>query len=502
MPTKGIQFYVYISNPAISVNITIGTECNQTYNFIPASPSNPIASFVLQPGSFEIGSTTYGIMSENFICTVKQANNPNSLFTLQQSMSPLTGAVGNSSTDDLWNMLNTPSQIVQGNNASFAISYGFYQAGIGDQHQFYIYVTDVYTTWMSDLMSLYTKHNPNTPIPFCSFILPGAHDSGMCNNSYVSNLTSASQNFQSICNNYGLPINDSIFTTQLVLQSITNFAFTQKDTITMMLNLGIRFFDFRPGFNYVSTDNTISGIYHQHNCIPGYSFVSFLTEIIDWLNTTTNEGEIVVVYLNYNGFASDSMQPAGILEDFFNPTNPNGITSLLAGGNLQIGGASCLGNSYQSLKALNTRLIFVNNLVNTNIPIFPNTSYLDSYTDAAYETNEVEPIINQLTITINTAKTSQNINVLLQLQGTIIGTLSGKINAVSYSASSSPLMSTKPGYDLLTYSFLEQQSQSGSFGLLPSNPNNNFYACINDYADNALVSNCINMTTTVLNLQP
>lgn len=498
MPTKGIQFYVYISNPNISVNISIGSEYSQTFNFIPNSTSNIVASFVIQPSSFEIGSTTYGIMAENFCCNVNQTINSSSsnIFSLNQSVSPLTGGIGESSSDDLWNFMNTSSQIVSGNGSHFAISYGFYNAGPGvmgltNQHQFYIYVTDVYTNWMTDLNS---KNSNFGDCKFSSFVLPGAHDSGMCNGSFFSDLNTSTQLFQSICQNYGLPYNDAIFSSSIAFQTIVNMSFTQKDSITMLLNLGIRFFDFRPGFNCVSTDNTFSGIYHQHMIVPGYLFEQFLTDVITWLTTPENSGEIVVVYLNYNGFPSSisSMQPINFFENNFIGELVGLIGSKNGIPNLVYGGPSSLTSTYSSLIGSNTRLIFLNNLSNTPIPNLPNATLLDSYTDEAYEVTEVEPIINQLTNTLTEAKTAQDNFTLLQLQGTITAATNyivGALNSISTSAASSPLLSTKPAFDCQTYAFLQSQvanNQALASGML--------YVCLNDFADNALVSNCINMT--------
>jgi hypothetical protein len=506
MPTKGIQFYIYISNPSITVSIQIGSEYSTSFSYIPNTVSNPAASYAIQQGSFEIGSTTIGLFSEIFSCFINDNSNgtPNSIFQLNQSMSPLTGGVRTDSDDDLWNMMNTSSISIPDTN--FVVSYGFYQASMFGMHQFYIYVTENFSNWMTNLNSVYSSKFQNTSPVFSSFILPGAHDSGMTANAIVPVIDTGSQIFKSICNNYGLPFNDTIFTAQLAFQTITNFAFTQKDTITTLLNIGIRFFDFRPGLCYGASaeNNTIYDLYHQHYCVPGYSFVSFLTDIINWLNNDNNRGEIVVVYLNFHGFISDSMKPLSLLADFFNPANSSGgnnICSLLEGSTLQVTGANSLGSTYEELINSNSRLIFVNNFGEDFGSTPPNylfsTSYIDSYADAAYEQDEVGPILNQLSNTINTASTSQNANILLQLQGTATGTILGMVNSLSSSACSSQLMSTKPSFDAQTYKFL---TESSSLGVLSNVGNNNFFACINDFADNALVSNCIFLTQNALKL--
>lgn len=83
-----------------------------------------------------------------------------------------------------------------------------------------------------------------------------------------------------------------------VLANISN---TQKDTITSQLNIGIRFFDMRPGWCFHDVIHTKRDLmHHQHAIVPGCTYEDFLTQIFDFL--ATHPSEIVVVELKDDGF--------------------------------------------------------------------------------------------------------------------------------------------------------------------------------------------------------
>lgn len=487
MPTKGIQFYTYISNPNITIKIQIGSEYSTSFSFISNTANSPIASFAIQQGNYEIGSDNSGLFSEIFSCQVLENNSTNPILTLNQSISPFTGNIGNTESDDLCNMFNTQSQIYQGSSgAKYAISYGFFDAGPGglqitNQHQFYIYVTDVYTTWLGDLAK--ASNAPITNMKLCNMVVAGAHDAGMCSTATLAALNSGSSTFQSICNTMGLPFGDSIVPSSAVLQTIINMSFTQKDSYTAMLNMGVRFFDFRPGYNCVNLDNSVN---HQHWVVPGDSFSNFINEVSQWVSN--NDTEIVFIYLNYSGML-DAMQPINYIESYLNNQQSfNGVN---------IAGPEYLNNTVGDCYQSNTRIIFLNNLSNTTISNLPNATYLDSYTDDAYQTTEVQSIIQALNNTIAVSKASNTNCNLFQLQATANaagGIASGFFSSISLSAASSVLMSTKPQFDYNTYPLMQNAAHTG---LLSGTSLN---VCLNDFVDNALVSNCINMTVRVSGL--
>lgn len=91
---------------------------------------------------------------------------------LQARYAEIAPSTGNLGDLNMKNMLQTPS-IVEND---YAISYGFYDAGIGENHQAYMYVTDNYSNWMGDLMNVELELKNK---PFGTFVLPGSHDAGM-----------------------------------------------------------------------------------------------------------------------------------------------------------------------------------------------------------------------------------------------------------------------------------------------------------------------------------
>lgn len=67
------------------------------------------------------------------------------------------------------------------------------------------------------------------------------------------------------------------------------------------MRLGVRFFDFRPGYNfYDCIDAKPKEIRHQHALVPGETYLSFLISILSFL--ARNPKEIVVVELKKDGF--------------------------------------------------------------------------------------------------------------------------------------------------------------------------------------------------------
>jgi len=90
----------------------------------------------------------------------------------------------------------------------------------------------------------------------------------------------------------------------IVERAIRNISLTQKEDISTQLNLGVRYFDFRPG--HYAWDAK-SSLFHQHNVVPGCSLDSFCHQIIQFLEE--HESEVVVVSLNTSGFANDAMKP-------------------------------------------------------------------------------------------------------------------------------------------------------------------------------------------------
>lgn len=58
---------------------------------------------------------------------------------------------------------------------------------------------------------------------------------------------------------------------------INNIALTQKDSFASQLHIGVRFFDFRPGFCFHDVIHARKGvIHHQHAMVPGPSALALI----------------------------------------------------------------------------------------------------------------------------------------------------------------------------------------------------------------------------------
>jgi len=138
--------------------------------------------------------------------------------------------------------------------------------------------------------------------PFARFALPGAHDAGMFDMRVVREILA--NRLLATALGAAIGMASAIFGPR----AIANLAMTQKDNVRTMLDIGTRYFDFRPGWlhPHILAFNRME-LYHQHGAIPGYSYVAFLVDVLKWL--AANPSEIVVVGANTQGFAVDVMKP-------------------------------------------------------------------------------------------------------------------------------------------------------------------------------------------------
>lgn len=133
------------------------------------------------------------------------------------------------------------------------------------------------------------------------------------------------------------------------------------------VRLGVRFFDFRPGYNfYDAVKAEKKEIRHQHAIVPGEEYVSFLTSILRFL--AKNRCEIVLVELKKDGFV--------LPEDKFDKEGKRVAISMIpsvqelqacldqacvaaGGSDIRVGGAGDLDTSVGQLIERQTRLIIV-----------------------------------------------------------------------------------------------------------------------------------------------
>lgn len=271
-----------------------------------------------------------------------------------------------------------------------------------------------------------------------------------------------------------LGIGAGMLTASTALRGAINLSFTQKDDIATMLNLGVRYLDFRPGYCY---KDLIPGLFHQHSFIPGYPFSSFLDDVFTWLQA--HPREIVVVSLGYSGFAEGGMRPSftTVRDEIAAAQQRTG-----AGGILH-GNKDDLATSLKMLLQQNKRIIFLNRLKELD-----HASAYDSYSDEAYQTAQVSSIIKALE-KMTAAGQAGHDYTILQLQGTATaaggGTGAGAI--LTASDASSPLLSTKAAFDHVTYPWVKDNVPRN---LLPTQ----LLVLLNDFADNALTEYAIDLS--------
>jgi hypothetical protein len=365
----------------------------------------------------------------------------------------INSVTGNISDSDMNDMLSNQQCVI---NDTAIMSYGFYDAGsgYGDQdytshHQNYVYVSDPHRpSWMANLVAANSDLGDK---PFSTFVLPGAHDAGMNTDTYLddvaNNASAVAIAGGILAYTLALPLAVIMtvlapFTAIQIKQLLINLSLTQKDTISNMMNMGTRYFDFRPGYNGDVKGIKVSnrkGLFHQHTVIPGMAFDDFLTEVVTWLDA--NQGEIVVVSLGFSGFKDDDMKPtADVLTKAIDAAVANSKTGL------KTGNVSDASSTYNTLIENKTRLLFFNNGVGVN-----DATKDDSYTDDANISLVPDGILAELGKMTSSPKNGEDYTVL-QLQGTASGVsdIWPKL-ALCSSAASSPLLMTKAYFDNQTY---------------------------------------------------
>ena len=479
-PGKSVDYYAYLGNANFSVHFKKPTDLGKhTEDNIWNSQSKPIGQMLndtLKISRLDIGvnSLTGRFEWHLFNGGLEPANG-------YAEINPITGNLGDS---DMKYMLNTPSST----SGDHSISYGFYDSGPGfgnltNHDQSYVYVTANQSKWMGNL----ANSNPSIKnAPLNRFVLPGAHDAGMFDISSVQTLanTATFKKFLALTAGLGVDILEKLDLAQ-INRVIINLAFTQKDSIATMLDLGIRYFDFRPGYNLGDASH-FGKLYHQHNFIPGYDYDSFIGDICQWLRD--NPSEIVVVALGHSGFQETYMQAS---PQVLWPI----IDSHSTANNIVIGSQPDLAEAYTDLIQANKRLIVlgqygfktsstVYNDPLQNIPIWDAAKY-DSYNDG-YQTTDVNVILTAL----NGMDPSNQLKydyTVLQLQGTASGASGGIFDSVTtQSDASSPLMSTKASFDNATYPWIQAN--------VPRFSADQLLVCLNDFADNALAQYCAALT--------
>jgi hypothetical protein len=477
MTSKGVDFYTFASDTTFNINLSA-----------PGNNNNFTNTNNYKHGNWQIDSSNISGITNytgTFSWTVSEKVNGTSQ-TIKAGSQEISSLTGNLGAGTMKNMLTTPSLF----GAGYAVSYGFYDAGSGalnsltNQDQFYVYVTKNYKNWMGDLANKYPQVNN---APFYQFALAGAHDAGMFTIDTVNQLLTSPSGpalwAMLVTNTVLTGIMGPVLTAgeiPTVLRAITNLALTQKEPVANMLNLGVRYFDFRPG-------NLAPGVapfspnvrYHQHAIIPGYPYIAFLQDVLQWL--AQNPSEIVVVSANVQGIPTSltSMFPTA---DELNSDLTAAYTNTGLSGEISAGNQNDLNTTYSALLTSKKRLIFLNQISKP-----PATTKYDSYNSKAYTTVTPAPIINQFNQMSSTGQIGFTYTVL-QMQATSSGlpsTVGPSILTVS--DASSPLMSTKASFDIVTNPWLIANAAKNL-----TQPQ--LLVLLNDFVDNCMVDTSIQVT--------
>ncbi len=437
-------------------------------------------------------------------------------------VNPLTG----SSCGALVDMFSTGSFLIPAtsgaNSAPLYVSYGFYDAGMGaaglpSQDQFYLYIVQSRQTWMTDAAA------PLTNVPLSEMCLPGAHDAGMCTAASIYNMMDSVEGsafealIGSLVTALTLPFSGTgdvslgALAASYIIPAMINLSITQKDSITAMLNCGIRYFDFRPGYMYALLPALGGALYHQHKLIPGYGYVNFLVDVLTFCSQ--NPGEVVIINLNDSGFMDTAtMSPydaeldaawlaACQQADVFNIAPVGGVAALGATYNELISGQLNQPADQRGIITSN-QVVFLYQMSNasggtmTNCPSgVPNNfiaSKWDSYSDPVYATTDPTTIAaNFQQMSTQTPLDGSNYTVL-QCQGTPTN-LNGVIAqcVLTSSPSGSPLLGIKPAFD------------NCNLGWICNNPtsfanNQQMLVILNDFADVATTMTALAVNSNII----
>jgi hypothetical protein len=386
-------------------------------------------------------------------------------------ISPLTGSMQvDKYPDSPTEMMRTTSKFSAKDN--WAYSYGFYDSGAGigeltNHDQCYVYVTPDVSNWMGDLTKGDAAASKSLAAArFSTFVLPGSHDAGTYDLTIVKKFAHDAAFLGLIRGLTGLAITKVL--EPFAVEIVQNFSVTQKDDVKTQLDMGARYFDFRPG--YCALRSISDSLFHQHGPIPGVSYDTFLKDLFVWL--VAHPSEIAVLCIGFAGFSDASMKPTyqtldATLKKAQKAANADSII---------VTNHHDLNASYSDLIKYRKRL-FVIYAPETGAP--QTAKKYDCYNGDTYATTNPQNIITAL----NTMKKSGQAGydyTVLQLQGTASLAGGGAVGTVvNTSKSGSPLMSTKPTFDSQTYPWLiaNARQKLGDAQLI---------VCLNDFVDNAL----------------
>ncbi|KAI9861622.1 MAG: hypothetical protein M1813_005232 [Trichoglossum hirsutum] len=434
MPSKGVDCYSYIGVPGYTIDFVVPKG-----GFTASSGNN------FWSRGLEIDAKALKLFESTgrFQWSVKKDGQ-----AIEGRYAEISPYDGNMHSGNLAKIMDEKS-VIRGDSI---ITYGFYGAGPGvakltNRHQCYVTISPNYSSWMGSLVPVGSAQASR---PFSTFVLPAPHDCGMNNMDTISSITSGPN---------GPKIRDALLGRLGIVSDIAavaieaaknmapnimmSLAITEKDTISTMLALGARYFEFRPAYMHDDIRKLCPSpdtLYFQHACIPGLAYPDFLGEIVSFLDG--NPTEIVVIHLRWDGVLKGCAHPS---DDELNRVMAN-ATSLSRTG-IKAGDRSCLTRPISDLRSSGERIIVVQ----------MDATY-SSYDDGAYATLVPDPIVNRLR-NMNTSGQAGNDFTLLQCQGTASSIKDvWHYSVVASNTSDSCLLETKARFDTATLPWIRDNA--------------------------------------------
>jgi hypothetical protein len=333
---------------------------------------------------------------------------------------------------------------------SYCASYGVYNSDgahvsdLPNRHQVYVSVTQPQRDWQQRLLTAYKTQKPAEKLRLNQLVLPGSHDAGMF--------------------------------LKLGLPALMNMGNTQRDDTYTQLQLGARYFDFRPGYlqadvmkvientrnasgaldKYLSYLKTLGGSFlgaalapfvgslrHVHLFVPGETYQAFLADIVRFLQE--NDQEIVLVRLSDAGFLDGAVRRPEAAE------LQAATTEALRGTNLKVGNRTDLSMGVEELIASGKRLL----ILPSDQQPRTESSYSNKY--KSYDAAVILDALRELNkMPANELAACELADVQLQLTATgQAGAITRAVTATS--GGTSPLLATKPRTDAQTYQWVRNE---------------------------------------------
>lgn len=402
-----------------------------------------------------------------------------------------------------WNMINTFTGDLEGKEGMIStehfapfvledviITYGFYDAGHGNigltnRDQCYVTVAPKSNAfWMGYLAP---PGSPQAQLPYARFVLPAPHDNGMNGMQNADAVLKGVSPSQIPWLKQFLPhlrFFDHIPDTALahmLPNIIYGTSVTQKKPISTMLELGSRYFEYRPALllpYFQEASKLTNKYYFQHACIPGLAFDEFLDNQVAFLDT--HQTEIVTIHIRYDNIPDACKKPTNeeIAEHF------NAACAKAVHGPLTWCGREGFLTPIDELRRTGRRLIVV---------IL--AEKYDSWTAQAYATLHSESIIARFDGMGTDGQLSTDLTIL-QCQATSQSIKEVLVHSVVASnTATSCLTSTKAMGDMRTLPWLKANANVR----LRAERN---LVVMNDFIDGATCDTCIELSAERLSWGP